>query len=144
MRYLPLLLANLRRKKIRTVLTVGSFAVALFLFGLLFAVRAGFRQGIDAAGSDRLMVMGTSIMQMLPLSTSSYFTLSLFFSSVQSYIILTSLSFCLVCFLLPSNQFSCLFHLSSSFFPLIINVLLSSSSLPVLPCLQSLLILLFL
>jgi len=67
MRFFPLLLANLRRKKIRTVLTIGSFAVALFLFGLLFALRAGLRQGIDVAGADRLMVQGTSIMQMLPL-----------------------------------------------------------------------------
>jgi putative ABC transport system permease protein len=67
MRFLPLLLANLRRKKIRTVLTIGSFAVALFLFGLLFALRAGLRQGIDVAGADRLIVMGTSLMNMLPL-----------------------------------------------------------------------------
>jgi putative ABC transport system permease protein len=67
MKYLPLLLTNLSRKKIRTVLTIGSFAVALFLFGLLFALRAGLRQGIDVAGADRLMVMGTSLMQMLPL-----------------------------------------------------------------------------
>ena len=67
MRYLPLLLGNLRRKKIRTGLTIGSFAVALFLFGLLFALRAGLRQGIDVAGADRLIVMGTSLMNMLPL-----------------------------------------------------------------------------
>jgi len=66
-RFLPLLLSNLRRKKIRTLLTIGSFAVALFLFGLLFALRSGLRQGIDVAGADRLMVMGTSIMNMLPL-----------------------------------------------------------------------------
>ena len=69
MKYLPLLLANLTRKKIRTVLTVGSFAVALFLFGLLGAIRAGFRQGIDVAGADRLVVIGrTSIIQPLPLA----------------------------------------------------------------------------
>jgi putative ABC transport system permease protein len=67
MKFLPLLLANLRRKKIRTVLTIGSFAVALFLFGVLFALRAGLRQGIDVAGANRLMVMGTSLMNMLPL-----------------------------------------------------------------------------
>jgi putative ABC transport system permease protein len=67
MKYLPLLLANLRRRKIRTLLTIGSFAVALFLFGLLFALRSGLRQGVELAGSDRLMVMGTSLMQMLPL-----------------------------------------------------------------------------
>jgi putative ABC transport system permease protein len=67
MKFLPLLLANLGRKKVRTALSVGSFAVALFLFGLLAALRAGFRQGIDVAGADRLVVIGrTSIIQPLP------------------------------------------------------------------------------
>ena len=69
MKYLPLLLANLQRKKIRTLLTIGSFVVALFLFGLLAAVRAGFRQGIDVAGADRLVVIGrTGLIQPLPLA----------------------------------------------------------------------------
>ena len=68
MRFLPLVFANLLRKKIRTILTIGSFAVALFLFGLLGAIRYGFRQGIDVAGADRLVVIGrTSIIQPLPL-----------------------------------------------------------------------------
>ena len=68
MKFLPLLLANLRRKKIRTGLTIGSFVVALFLFGLLAAVRAGFRQGVDIAGADRLVVIGrTGVIQPLPL-----------------------------------------------------------------------------
>jgi putative ABC transport system permease protein len=68
MKFLPLLLANLRRKKVRTLLTIGSFVVALFLFGLLAAVRAGFRQGIDIAGADRLVVIGrTGVIQPLPL-----------------------------------------------------------------------------
>jgi putative ABC transport system permease protein len=67
-RFLPLLLANLRRKKIRTTLTIGSFVVALFLFGLLAAIRSGFRQGIDIAGADRLVVIGrTGVIQPLPL-----------------------------------------------------------------------------
>ncbi|HXE79660.1 MAG TPA: FtsX-like permease family protein [Vicinamibacterales bacterium] len=69
MRFLPLLLANLRRRKIRTMLTIGSFAVALFLFGLLGSVRYGFRQGIDVAGADRLVVIArTSIIQPLPIT----------------------------------------------------------------------------
>ena len=68
MKFLPLLVANLKRKKIRTLLTVGSFVVAFFLFGLLGAIRYGFRQGIDVAGVDRLVVIGrTSIIQPLPL-----------------------------------------------------------------------------
>jgi len=69
MKFLPLLFANLRRKKIRTALTIGSFAVALFLFGLLGAIRYGFRQGIDVAGADRLVVIGrTSMIQPLPIA----------------------------------------------------------------------------
>ena len=69
MKFLPLIFANLRRKKIRTTLTVGSFIVAFFLFGLLGAIRYGFRQGIEVAGADRLVVIGrTSIIQPLPLT----------------------------------------------------------------------------
>jgi putative ABC transport system permease protein len=69
MRFLPLLFANLRRRKIRTILTIGSFAVAMFLFGILGSIHYGFRQGIDIAGADRLVVIGrTSIMQPLPIT----------------------------------------------------------------------------
>jgi putative ABC transport system permease protein len=69
MRYLPLLFANLKRKKIRTLLTIGSFLVALFLFGVLAAIRAGFSQGIDVAGADRVVVIGrTGLMQPLPIT----------------------------------------------------------------------------
>ncbi|HET7291688.1 MAG TPA: FtsX-like permease family protein [Vicinamibacteria bacterium] len=68
MRFVPLLLANLFRKKIRTTLTIGSFFVALLLFALLAALRAGFNQGIDVAGADRLVVIGrTGLIQPLPL-----------------------------------------------------------------------------
>ena len=68
MRFLPLLVANLLRKKIRTTLTVGSFFVALLLFALLAAVRAGFNQGIDVAGADRIVVIGrTGLIQPLPM-----------------------------------------------------------------------------
>lgn len=69
MKYLPLLLANLRRKKLRTLLTIGSFLIALFLFGILAGIRSGFNQGIDIAGADRLVVIGrTGLMQPLPLA----------------------------------------------------------------------------
>jgi putative ABC transport system permease protein len=60
-------LANLGRKKIRTALTLGSFTVALFLFGLLVAIRLAFNQGVEVAGKDRLMVINrTSLIQPLP------------------------------------------------------------------------------
>jgi putative ABC transport system permease protein len=69
MRLFRLVWANLRRKKVRTTLTIGSFAVALFLFGLLAAIRVGFRGGADAAGADRLDVINrVSLILPLPLS----------------------------------------------------------------------------
>jgi len=45
MKFLPLILANLGRKKIRTILTIGSFGVALFLFGLLVTIHAPSTRG---------------------------------------------------------------------------------------------------
>ncbi len=67
MKFLPLLWANLGRKKIRTLLTLGSFAVALFLFGLLAAIRGAFNQTVDVAGADRVMVINkVSLIQPLP------------------------------------------------------------------------------
>lgn len=69
MKYRHLLTSNLFRKKIRTTLTVGSFAVALFLFGLLAVVRGAFNQGLDIAGADRLVIVNkVSIIQPLPIS----------------------------------------------------------------------------
>ncbi len=58
MKFRHLVLANLLRKKIRTALTIGSFAVALFLFGILALVRGAFGRGVDVAGADRLVVFG--------------------------------------------------------------------------------------
>jgi putative ABC transport system permease protein len=69
MRFLPLIIANLFRKKLRTTLTIGSFAVALFLFGLLLVVRGAFGQYEEVAGADRLVVINkVSIIQPLPFS----------------------------------------------------------------------------
>jgi putative ABC transport system permease protein len=69
MKFFRLVWANLRRKKVRTTLTIGSFLVALFLFGLLAAVRMGFRGGADAAGADRLNVINrVSLILPLPFS----------------------------------------------------------------------------
>src|ERR1700675_4217545 len=69
MKFLHLILVNLRRKKLRTILTVGSFAVALFLFSFLAVVKGAFGRGADIAGADRLVIINrTSIIQPLPLS----------------------------------------------------------------------------
>jgi putative ABC transport system permease protein len=67
-RYLPLLLANVLRKKTRLTLTVLSFAVAILLFGLLAAIRGAFAGGVDLAGVDRLLVIHKmSFIQPLPI-----------------------------------------------------------------------------
>ncbi len=69
MKYRHLVLSNLFRKKIRTALTAGSFAVALFLFGILAVVDSAFQQGVEVAGADRLVVLNrVSIIQPLPLA----------------------------------------------------------------------------
>jgi putative ABC transport system permease protein len=69
MKFLGLIRANLFRKKIRFILTIGSFAVALFLFGVLAVVRVAFSGGVDIAGADRLVIINrTSIIQPLPLA----------------------------------------------------------------------------
>ncbi len=69
MKYSRLIFANLFRKKIRLVLTLGSFAVALFLFAFLGVVKGAFNRGMDVAGADRLVVINrTSIINPIPLS----------------------------------------------------------------------------
>jgi putative ABC transport system permease protein len=68
MKFSSLIFANLLRKKVRLVLTVGSFAVALFLFAFLGVVRSAFNRGADVAGADRLVVIDkVSIINLIPL-----------------------------------------------------------------------------
>jgi putative ABC transport system permease protein len=69
MKYLPLLVGNLMRRKLRTLLTFGSFVVAFFLFGLLYTIGSAFSQGVEAAGADRLVIINkVSLIQPLPLA----------------------------------------------------------------------------
>jgi putative ABC transport system permease protein len=57
MKYSRLIFANLFRKKARLILTIGSFAVALFLFTFLAVVKGAFSRGTELAGADRLVVI---------------------------------------------------------------------------------------
>ncbi|MEJ2534922.1 MAG: FtsX-like permease family protein [Gammaproteobacteria bacterium] len=67
MKYLALILSNLKRRKLRTVLTVLSITVAFLLFGYLSAIRQGFLAGVEVAGVDRPIVRHKiSIIQFLP------------------------------------------------------------------------------
>ncbi len=69
MKFLGLIRANLFRKKVRLLLTIGSFAVAMCLFGLLVVIRDAFNQGVDIAGADRLIVQNrTGLVNPLPLA----------------------------------------------------------------------------
>jgi len=69
MKFASIIFANLFRKKVRLLLTIGSFAVAMFLFVFLAVVRDAFNRGADVAGADRLVVINrTSIINLIPLS----------------------------------------------------------------------------
>lgn len=69
MRFVPLVWAELFRKKTRTVLTLLSVVVAFLLFGLLQAVQIAFESGADAADARRLLTTARySIIEPLPLA----------------------------------------------------------------------------
>lgn len=72
MKYFPLLWANLRRHKARTLFTFLSIVIAFVLFGYLAAVKVAFRAGVDVAGADRLFTTHkTSIIMSLPIAYQS-------------------------------------------------------------------------
>ena len=69
MKFLPLIWSNLKRKKLRTLLTMLSILVAFILYGYLSAISRALGQGVNLAGVDRLMVRHrVSIIQPLPVS----------------------------------------------------------------------------
>lgn len=69
MSVLPLVWANLVRRKLRTLFTVLSIVVAFLLFGILMAVRVAFSFGVDMAGADTLMMFQkVSLARPLPLA----------------------------------------------------------------------------
>jgi putative ABC transport system permease protein len=69
MKFSRLIWANLVRKKVRLILTIGSFAVALFLFTFLAVVKSAFSRGTEIAGADRLVTINRiGLINVLPLS----------------------------------------------------------------------------
>jgi putative ABC transport system permease protein len=68
-KFLRLVSSNLKRKKLRTALTLLSILVAFLLFGFLCAIKEAFVAGVSLAGADRLVVRHkVSIIQSLPRS----------------------------------------------------------------------------
>jgi putative ABC transport system permease protein len=69
MKFNRLIFANLFRKKVRLLLTLGSFSVALFLFAFLAVVKKAFTGGAELASANRLVTINrVSIIQPIPLS----------------------------------------------------------------------------
>lgn len=69
MKFSRLIWVNLKRKKVRLLLTIGSFAVALFLFAFLAIVRDAFVGNAELASANRLVTINrTSIINLIPLS----------------------------------------------------------------------------
>ncbi len=69
MKFLALVFSNLKRKKLRTTLTLLSIFVAFLLFGFLCAIKEAFLGGVNIAGADRLIVRHkVSLIQPLPQS----------------------------------------------------------------------------
>lgn len=69
MKYFSLVWSNLKRKKLRTTLTLLSILVAFLLYGLLCTVNNAFTAGITMAGADRLIVRHkVSLIMTLPVT----------------------------------------------------------------------------
>ena len=67
MKFFHLIWSNLKRKKLRTSLTLLSILVAFVLFGFLSSIQQALVGGVAMAGADRLVVRHkVSIIQMLP------------------------------------------------------------------------------
>jgi putative ABC transport system permease protein len=68
-KFLHLIWCNLKRRKMRTILTLLSTLVAFLLFGYLVAIHQAFNAGVSMAGADRLIVRHkVTIAQTLPIS----------------------------------------------------------------------------
>jgi putative ABC transport system permease protein len=67
MKFLPLVWAGLKRKKLRTALTFLSIFVAFMLFAFLGALKEALGGGVSMAGQDRLITRHkVSLIQTLP------------------------------------------------------------------------------
>ena len=72
MKFFSLVWSSLKRKKLRTALTLLSIFVAFVLFGLLCAIKEAFTAGVTMAGADRLIVRHkVSLIMNLPVTYGS-------------------------------------------------------------------------
>jgi putative ABC transport system permease protein len=67
--WLPLVIANLKRRPLRLALTLASIIIAFMMFALLEALRSGFDTSVNLAGTSRLMTINkVSIIQPMPVA----------------------------------------------------------------------------
>jgi putative ABC transport system permease protein len=69
MKFFAIVWSSLKRKKLRTILTLLSIFVAFVLYGLLCTIKEAFTAGVTTAGADRLIVRHkVSMIENLPVS----------------------------------------------------------------------------
>jgi putative ABC transport system permease protein len=69
MKFLALISSNLRRKKLRTALTLLSIFVAFLLYGMLGILRQSLTGGVDVADANRIIVRHrVSLIEPLPIT----------------------------------------------------------------------------
>src|SRR3989442_3112923 len=56
MKFFVLIWSNLKRKKVRTILTLLSIVVAFILFAVLSSIKQALTGGVSMAGATRLIV----------------------------------------------------------------------------------------
>jgi len=67
MKFLHLIWSNLKRRKLRSLLTFLSILIAFLLYGYLAAIKTAFSAGVSVAGADRLVIRHkVSLIQLLP------------------------------------------------------------------------------
>src|SRR5436190_17523773 len=72
MKFFHLIWNNLKRKKLRTTLTILSIVVAFILYGLLSSTKQALTGGVSLEGSKRVIVQHkVSLIQLLPYSYKS-------------------------------------------------------------------------
>ncbi len=84
MKFIGLILKSARRSKRRTLLTVISVAIAVFLFAALRAVLDGFNAGAEGSSSTRIVTQrSTSLIFSMPTSHAEQIRNTPAFSTIE-------------------------------------------------------------
>ena len=70
-RWLPMVWANLKRRKLRLVITFASILLAFLMFGMLDALRTSLSGVVNVIGADRLLVQ-SKVNMIVPLPRAHY------------------------------------------------------------------------